>query len=132
VTEEERNVETVRRSIDALNARDLEGVFECFSEDCVFDGSRVMEGVYRGKENYRRFLEEVLDSLGQLEHRELTVLTDVNRVVVLASVEMAGSASGAPGGGRIGYLYELRDGLIVHQEIHPDGEPLVRSLGIEE
>jgi ketosteroid isomerase-like protein len=59
----QENVEIVRRSTDALNHRDLEGIMENWAADAVVDwsNSRGPEaGVYRGHDEIRAFAQRFL------------------------------------------------------------------------
>ena len=127
----ETNIEAARRSIEALDARDVDGVLTNWSDDMVFDASRMAEGVYEGKAEFRRFLEQLLESLGELRHSNFTFLTEGDTVIVIADLGIAGSTSGAATGGRFAYRYEVVDGLIRRQEVHPDAQRLLESLGLE-
>lgn len=125
----ERPVDVVQRSIEELNSRDFDALMTCFTDDVVFDGSRVMEGTYEGKEAYRRFLEEAMERV-DVRHFDVSLLTAEDRVIALADVRGTGESSGAPLVGRMAYLYEFREGLIARQEIHPDVEALLSLLGL--
>ena len=59
----QENVEIVRRSTDAYNRRDLDGMLETWAQDAVLDWSnaRVFDaGVYRGHGEIRAFTEAFL------------------------------------------------------------------------
>ena len=127
----EENIAVARRSIEALDNRDVDGVLANWRDDLVFDASRMAEGVYHGKAEFRRWLEQLLESLGELHHSNLEFMTARGSVVVLADLGIAGSASGATSGGRFAYRFEVVDGLIKCQEVHPDPRPLLESLGLE-
>ena len=114
------NTTVVRRSFDALNAGDLDAVFECFQDDCVFDGSRVAEGVYEGQEHYRAFLQGALDSLSP--QHEFTLEAEGDHVLASCRIVGRGHASGAPIEMPVAYVYRLREGLIAHQTIYADIE----------
>jgi ketosteroid isomerase-like protein len=125
----EGDVDVVRRSFEAFNAGDMRALAACWTDDVVFDGSRAMEGVYRGKDACRRFLAGVLES-SPIEQSDLAISRVGERVVVVARARVKGSASGAEAETRLAYVYELRDGLICHQEIHPDADRLLAELDI--
>jgi ketosteroid isomerase-like protein len=125
----EANIEVVRRSIAAVDARDVEGVLANWQDDLVFDASRMAEGVYSGKPEFRRWLEQLFESLGELRHSNLEFMTHGDSVVVLADLGIEGSSSGASSGGRLAYRYDVEGGLIKRQEVHPDPRPLLHSLG---
>ena len=123
------NVDVVRESIRAINRGDLDEVMRFFTEDVVFDGTRIMEGTFEGKQPYRRFLESVLETV-DIDYENVSYLTDEDRVIALADV-VGSSASGIPMEGRIAFLYLLRDGRIYRQEVHPDAEALLREAGMD-
>lgn len=83
------NVELVRSSFAAINDRDVDAILAHFSDDVVFDGSRVMEGVYHGKDSFRGFLEALIES-ATLEYRDLSFLEDGDRVIALGTIHGRG------------------------------------------
>lgn len=125
-----RNVETVRRSLDAISVGDIEAVGECFTDDVVFDGSRIAEGTYAGKGRYLEFLEESRRA-NTYRFSGYTLLEDGDTVIALVDAEVVGETSGAAVKGRFGFLYRMRDGLICHQEIHSDTEQLLADSDLE-
>jgi ketosteroid isomerase-like protein len=59
------NADIVRRSTDAYNRRDLEGIVSHWAPDAVLDWSRSRgpdAGVYRGREEILGFIERFLDA----------------------------------------------------------------------
>ena len=59
----QENVEIVRRSTDAYNRRDLDGMLATWARDAVLDWSNARTfdaGVYRGHGEIRAFMEEFL------------------------------------------------------------------------
>jgi ketosteroid isomerase-like protein len=59
----QENMEIVRRSTDAYNRRDLDGMLETWAQDAVLDWSNARTfdaGVYRGHGEIRAFMEEFL------------------------------------------------------------------------
>jgi ketosteroid isomerase-like protein len=117
----EENLAVVRRSFEALNDADLDRLFECFTDDCVFDGSRIAEGIYKGRERYRAFLQGALDTVAA-RHTDLELRQDGNHVLATAMLIAHGQVSGAETDMAVAYLYELRDGLIAHQMMFADVE----------
>ncbi|MGH2974309.1 MAG: nuclear transport factor 2 family protein [Solirubrobacterales bacterium] len=60
-----QNVEIVRRSTDAYNRRDIDGILENWAEDAVLDWSNARSfdaGIYRGHGEIRAFMEEFFAS----------------------------------------------------------------------
>jgi hypothetical protein len=71
----QENVEIVRRSTDALNHRDLEGIMENWAADAVVDwsNSRGPEaGVYRGHDEIRAFAQRFLAAWDEARLRLMT------------------------------------------------------------
>ena len=59
----QENVEIVRRSTDAYNRRDLDGILESWAQDAVLDWSNARSfdaGVYRGHSEIRALIERFL------------------------------------------------------------------------
>lgn len=110
----------VRRSFEALAAGDLDRLFECFTEDCVFDGSRVAEGVYEGEANYRSFLQGALDTVRP--RHEVRLDAGGEHVLAIGKLIGVGQTSGATMEMPVAYLYRLRDGRIEHQTMFTDGD----------
>ena len=125
------NVETVRESLDAINSSDFDRVCACFTDDVVFDGTRIAEGIYQGKASYRSFLEESKRT-NAYRFSNYTLLLDEDTVIAVVDTELVGSRSGASTLGRLGFRYQMRDGLIARQEIHADVDELLREQGLED
>ena len=120
----------MRRTLEALNAGDLDAVFECFHESCVFDGSRMAEGVYEGKDAFRGFLEGVLESVAP-QHREVELREAEGRVIATGRIEGTGRLSGAGVAMPVAYVYDFRDGLIARQTIYPEPGEAWAAIGQE-
>lgn len=93
-------------------------MFECFHEDCVFDASRVGEGIYEGKESYRSFLQGTLETV---RPRHVVTL-DAAGEHVLATGKLigVGQTSGAEIEMPVAYVYRMDQRRILHQTIYPD------------
>ena len=64
----QENVEMVRRSTDAYNRRDLDGMLETWAQDAVLDWSNAHAfdaGIYRGHGEIRAYTEAVPRDLGR-------------------------------------------------------------------
>jgi len=122
-----RDYAVIRSSYDALNARDVDAVLGHFTEDCIFDASRIMEGVYEGREAYRGFLERLLEATEIVYTPEEMITNPRGPVLVRTRLHGAGSSSKAPMVGELGFVYELEEALIHRQEVHPDPDELLRS-----
>ena len=89
----QENVELVRRQIEALDRRDLDGVMNNVAEDGVLEG-RVDE--VEGRAAIRRFLEDWFRAWEELDF-ELEEVSDLGGGVVFAVVIQDGRPVGADG-----------------------------------
>jgi ketosteroid isomerase-like protein len=124
---DDEKIAVVRRSFEGLNAGDLDAVFACCHEDCVFDASRIAEGVFEGEASYRKFLQDVLDTVAP-HHHELRYEVRGDLVLATARMKGTGQASGIETGMPVAYVHEVRDGLIARQATYPDVEEGVAAF----
>jgi ketosteroid isomerase-like protein len=131
----EENVDLVRRAFEEFLAgrRDFgEGIVH---PDVVWDASRMdlldSSGIYHGPEGVRGFWREWLSAWETLEF-EYEMRDAGDRVVVLIDQRMRGRASGIEVEiGRYAQIYTLREGLIVHWELHPTWSGALQAAGLE-
>ncbi len=108
------NVELVRRSTDAYNRRDLDGILETWAPDAVLDWSRSRgpeAGVYRGHDQIRDFVHGFLtawDSV-RMEIDDPTELGD-DRLMV-ENVTYLRGRDGIETQARSAWLVTFRNGL---------------------
>jgi ketosteroid isomerase-like protein len=102
-----------------VNRRDLDAILAHFHADVVFDASRVMEGTYSGRSEYRRFLEDLLLST-ELHWTPTSIEGVGDHVVAVATVSGAGTTSEAPVERTFAFRYWVEEGLIRRQEVYPD------------
>ena len=121
------DAEVVRSSFDALNSGDIDAILAHFHADAVFDATRVLEGTYQGHEEYRRFLEALLES-NELRWEEIELRREGDSIVAFVCARGAGVASGVPVERRFGFRYWVEDGLIARQEVHRDIDALVAEI----
>lgn len=117
----------IRRAFDAWNARDFEGWLADVHPDGEYrpgivvgrpEGERV---VYRGREELRAFFDE-WHSTWQT-HVELDAIEQVGEVVlILATMRMTGSQSGASAEQEIGFVAMLEDDKLRSLESYPTQE----------
>ena len=129
----QENVEIVRRSFVAFNARDVDGLVSQSAEDCEWLPLRAqLEGiVYRGHEGVRRFVRDMdedweafrIDPLEFHEHGE--------RVVVIGHVGALGR-SGVEIDSVAGFVFELHQGRIRHINSHSDPKAALAAVGLAE
>jgi ketosteroid isomerase-like protein len=104
-------VELVRKQLEALDRRDLDGVMSSVAEDSVLDGRAA--GVFEGRAAIRGFLEDWFRALEGLDY-ELEEVSDLGGGVVFAVVIQDGRPVG--GDGRLrqreGWVYLWAGGSI--------------------
>ena len=127
--------ELVRKAIDRINARDVDGWVELCSPRIRFQDVPEIPGsrLYEGKDEIRRWAEGVLDLSEDLrftiwemvEHGDDAVMADT-------SAEMTGAASGAEVGWRFWTVWRVREGLIAYHHGYSEREPALADLRGEE
>jgi uncharacterized protein len=121
------NVEIVRRGYELFAAGDLQGVAELFAPEAEMPaagglGVEGSMGVNRGPEGMLAAMQEGLDAFEEfrVEIEELIEAGDA----VLATVVISGRgrASGLEQQQRLVHLWIVRDGKVVHGEVHRTAE----------
>ncbi len=111
--------ELARSAVDAANRRDFGAGMSYFSPDSIWEGW--MGATFTGREAIRRNLEDVVGTFEEfaMEPEELLELGGgVVLAVVLQSVRLAGS--GDEWQGRVAFISEWANGLIVRVTIYPN------------
>ena len=78
----DRNLEALRRVLDAFNAHDLDAIMEHFGEDCVFDSPRGPDpwGTrFVGKEDVRRGLAARFEGIPDVHYGDDDHFVSANR-----------------------------------------------------
>jgi ketosteroid isomerase-like protein len=116
-------VELVRRSVEAVNQRDFDGVMSFWGPDPVWDTSPMGLGVYEGTAAIRRFFE---DWIGAYEEWEIEPeeLLDLGNGIVLAVFLQTARPVGSIGHVQIRYaaVTVLVEGMIVRIANYSDIE----------
>ena len=129
----QENVEIVRRSFVAFNARDVDGLVSLSAEDCEWLPLRaqLVGIVYRGHDGVRQFVSDMdedweafrIDPLEFHEHGE--------RVVAIGHVGALGR-SGVEIDSVAGFVFELHQGRIRHINSHSDPKAALAAVGLAE
>jgi uncharacterized protein len=104
----------VRRFVEAMVARDVGAIADCFADDVVFHipGRNPLSGEYRGKaEVLTRLFQRWEEAFGGLEIDVHDVLADDRHVVVLSDRRARRAAREVEM--RAASIYHIRDGRIV-------------------
>lgn len=130
----EENVEIVKRSVDAVNRRDLDAYAALITPD--FELIPAMTGFtgvsFRGREGFGRYLEELGDTW-----EEFRVVAEAFRdldamVLVFMRLEARGKGSGVPVTGRQAFICDFRGGKISRVRSYLDHGEALRAAGLAE
>jgi ketosteroid isomerase-like protein len=130
----QENVETVRRMIEALDRANWDGVFAEISPDFEWetDPRHPKAGVYRGREEFRRFIEDLEDPFEQTVTELEKVVATADQVVALVKIRRRLRGSSSEVEIRIGELYTLRDGKLVRGQGFAEREKALEAAGLSE
>jgi uncharacterized protein len=114
MSEQERNIETIKNGYDAFTAGDIETVLSLFDDNIewVQPGNSTISGTYHGKGELGSFLAKMAEK--PMEVRVNRLLADGDTVVALTDVDMDGNHT------KDADVFTLRDGKTVRVEIHAD------------
>jgi ketosteroid isomerase-like protein len=131
----EENVEVVRRTIDAYNRGDLEGMLDHLAPEFEMHPSgRFMDtqGVYRGREGFIDFWntfqaawESITVSIERIED-----LGD--RVLALGTFHGRGRESGVAASVEVAWLGTIRDGLVVRLRTFAKWDEALEAAGLSQ
>ncbi len=130
----QENVEIVKRSIDAVNRRDLDAYAALITPD--FELIPAMTGFtgvnFRGREGFGRYLEELGDTWEEFrvaveEFRDLDAM-----VLVFMRLEARGKGSGVPVTARQAFICDFRRDKISRVRSYLDHDEALRAAGLAE
>jgi ketosteroid isomerase-like protein len=128
----QENVETVRRAIAAINARDIDAYVACCTEDVEL--LLPMAGAeYLGDHGIRRFFTDIED-IGpdfRIEAQRVQAIGDSN-VLAFLRVGSTGRASGIVIGAESANVYDFIDGKISRVRIFLDRDEALKAVGLAE
>jgi ketosteroid isomerase-like protein len=126
-------VETVARAHDTFNARDVEGLISVTHPHCEWFPFRAqLEGTsYQGHAGVRRFVRDMEEDWSRFSivPEELTQAGDT--VFVLGHVTGTGRGSGVDVDFLAGFVFELRDGLIMRIKSYSDPAAAREAAGLD-
>jgi ketosteroid isomerase-like protein len=129
----EEDVGVVRRSLEALNEGDTEGVLGLMDPDVELVTARaVLEGIsYRGHEGFRQFVADMADDWEDY-HPSSERFRDLGdgRVLVVGRFHARGKASGMEVDTPAAWVSEVREGKIVHVRFYADEAAALDALGL--
>jgi ketosteroid isomerase-like protein len=127
----QENVDVVRRSFRAFNARDVDELVRLSTPDCEWRPFRAqLEGiVYRGHEGIRRFVSDVDDDWEGYRIDPVEFHERGDRVAVVGQVRALGRGGGVNIDSVAGFVFELRRTRIARITSHSNSDVAVEALG---
>lgn len=123
MSEQERNVEVVKKGYDAFAAGDIETVMSLFDDNIewIHPGASAISGTYHGKGELGSYMEKLASK--PIEVRVHRLVAEGDTVVALTDVTVDSEHS------RDADVFTLRDGKTVRVEIYGDTALMERVYG---
>jgi ketosteroid isomerase-like protein len=132
----QENVDTVRRLVDSLNRRDVDGYLACCTDTVELRTALAeLEGAHEGADGIRRFFADIQDSAPdfRLDLERLEVLGP-DRVLGFVRGTASGRTSGitAEEGIPLGTVYDFDAGKIARIRVFTDRRDALEAVGLSE
>jgi ketosteroid isomerase-like protein len=130
----QKNVETVREAVDAMNARDIDRYLTCCTDDVqLLPPTSAIEGAFDGPDGIRRYFADIEDVAPdfRLDLASIEAVDD-RRVIGFLRVTFSGRSSGVPGDLPVTTVYDLADGRISRIQVFLDREQALKAVGLQE
>lgn len=123
MSEQERNLEAVKRGYEAFGAGDTETVMSLYDDNIewVQPGESAISGTYHGKGELGELLRQLADKTTSIT--PLRLIADGDTVVVLSQATIAGETSDDV------EVFVLRDGKVVRAQTYGDTAMMERVYG---
>src|SRR5260370_41432041 len=131
----ERDIELVRRIIDAYNARDVEAYIAYCNPSVEFHSAFASVGgaVYHGHDGVRKFFRDMQDAWGGVIRIEPEAYFDLGEhTLAFYALHARGRHSGADVAMPVALLARWRDGLAVYAKGNAQSEEALSPLGLSE
>ena len=130
----QENVETIRRMTEALDRANWDGVFAETLPDFEWetDPRHPKAGVYRGREEFRRFMEDLEDPFEQTVTELEKVFANADQVVAFVKIRRRLRGSSSEVEVRIGELYTFREGKLARGQAFAEREKALEAAGLSE
>jgi ketosteroid isomerase-like protein len=130
------NVEIVRRSTDAYNRSDLDGILESWAQDAVLDWSNARSfdaGVYRGHGEIRAFIEGFFASWDEVRIEIVYGPVEVEDGVLIAeNVTYMRGRDGIEVQARSAWLIAIRDGKQTSLTLYQTKQEALEAAGLRQ
>jgi ketosteroid isomerase-like protein len=123
MSEQEQNVEVIKKGYDAFAAGDVETVMSLFDDsiEWVQPGESAISGTYHGKGELGQFFARLAEKSATATPRRF--IADGDMVVALTDVAVGDER------GQDADVYTLRDGKTVRVQVHTDTALMERVYG---
>ena len=130
----QENLEAAARLYALYERGDIDGMLAGMDPDLEFDVSDRLpdEGVLRGREAYRSFLERSFDVWAEFRVEVEELLDAGDAVVALVRSVAVGQGSGVEVEERIAHVAWLRDGTPYRVKVFTDRERAIEAAGLRE
>ena len=129
------NVEIVRRTADAYNRHDLDGIVEHWAPDAVLDwsNSRGLEaGVYRGHDEIRAFTQRFLATWDEVRLEMGEPMEAADDVLVVENVTYLRGRDGIQTQARSAWVLTFRDGQQTSLTLYQTKQEALEAAGLSE
>jgi ketosteroid isomerase-like protein len=130
----QENVEIVHRAVEACNRRDLDGFFENWALDAVFDWSNsrgVEAGVYRGHREIGAFIERYLEMFDEVRIELLGDPVEIEDGLLIAeNVAHLRGRDGIEVQARSAWLITIRDGEQTSLTLYQTRQEALEAAGL--
>lgn len=123
MSEQEQNIEVVKRGYEAFSAGDVEAVMSLLDDNIewVQPGESTVSGTYRGKGELREYISRLAEKSTTVNPRRF--LADDDMVVVLSETSAGNETS------QDADVFTVRDGKIVRAHVYGDTAIMERVFG---
>ena len=132
----QQNVEIVRRSTDAYNRRDLDGILENWAPDAVVDWSNSRgfdTGVYRGHSEIRAFLQRFLATWAEVRIEIVHGPVEVeDGLLITENVAYLRGRDGIEVQARSAWLTTIRNGEQTSLTLYQTRQGALEAAGLRE
>lgn len=132
----QKNIEVVRKMIDAVNRRDPDAFVACLTPDVAWDDSEGWPGirrVYHGRAGVRKWWEAFM-SVGEIVSAEVEEITEGSSGRVLLGVfgTFRGGSSGVETEARAWYVFWLVDSKVARGKLFWARDRALKAAGLLE
>ncbi|BBY15318.1 nuclear transport factor 2 family protein [Mycolicibacterium litorale] len=126
MSEQEQNIEVIKKGYDAFASGDIETVMSLFDDNVewVHPGNSTISGTYHGKGEVGAYLAKMAEK--DLDVRATRLIADGDTVIALTDISVAGERS------KDADVFTVRDGKTVRVEIYGDTALMERVYGTKQ